>query len=155
MDWSNVAIVVSSAVSAIAVAATAIIASKTLKSSDETSRCSLEIAKLSQETTMKQLQVRVFAECTSRFQEIKLHLKKDELDKEYYQRLYIDLCSEEYYLHSKGYITDDVWKIWVKGMDVTIENDLSYINIWKADVDFYDEDFRKFFNNLFIKPTKH
>lgn len=44
----------------------------------------------SQELSKKQMQVTVFAECTRRFQEIKLHLKKGEPDKEYYQRLYID-----------------------------------------------------------------
>ena len=155
MDWSNGALLLFSAISAVAVTTSAIIARKTLKSSDETSRHSLEIAKLSQETFLKQLQVRAFTECTSRFQEIKLHLKKDVSDKEYYQRLYIDLCSEEYYLHSKDYLSDDVWKIWVKGMEVTIEADSSYSGIWKIDMDFYDENFRKFFNNLIMEHTKH
>ena len=109
----------------------------------------------SQELAKKQMQISVFAECTRRFQEIKLHLKKGELDKEYYQRLYIDLCSEEFYLHSKGYITDDVWVIWVKGMNVTVDDDSSYSDIWKTDIDFYDDNFRHFFNNLIIKPRKH
>jgi len=31
-------------------------------------------------------------------------------------RLYLDLCSEEYYLYTKGFINQDVWKEWEEGM---------------------------------------
>lgn len=110
--------------------------------------------KSSRELSKKQMQVSLFAECTGRFQEIKLHLKKQESDKEYYQRLYIDLCSEEFYLHSKGYLADDVWSIWKKGIEVTLEDDASYRNIWETDLEYYDKDFRKFFNDLVIEHTK-
>ena len=117
-------------------------------------RTAKNAVKSSRELSKKQMQVSVFSECTSRFQEIKLHLKKPGDDREYYQRLYIDLCSEEYYLYTKGYVTEDVWKIWVKGMEVTIEGDSKYSDIWKEDRDFYDEVFRKFFNNIIMEHTK-
>ncbi len=107
----------------------------------------------SQELCKQQMKISVFMGCTSRFQEIKLHLKKEEQN-EYYQKLYIDLCSEEFYLNSKDYISNDVWDIWVKGMKVTFEDDPSYNKIWKEDRRYYDENFRQFFDHIMMEHTK-
>lgn len=117
-------------------------------------RTAKNAVKTSRELSKNQMQVSLFAECTSRFQEIKLHLRKGEQDKEYYQRLYIDLCSEEFYLNSKGYLADEVWNIWKKGIEVTLEDDASYRGIWETDKEYYDIDFRKFFNDLVMEHTK-
>jgi hypothetical protein len=36
-------------------------------------------------------------------------------------RLYLNLCSEEHYLHSRGKIDDETWEIWVVGMQDAFE----------------------------------
>ena len=69
----------------------------------------------------------MFAEFTRRYQEIMLHIRKNDNDKEYYQTLYIDLCSEEFFMHNAGYLPKGVWKIWMEGMTHEIKD--TYIDI--------------------------
>ena len=78
-----------------------------------------------------QLKNTLFAEYTKRYQEIILNfpeeinddsftikkLPKQEYDKTMrYMRVYYDLCSEEYFLHKKRHLDNDVWKEWKEGM---------------------------------------
>lgn len=156
MDWSNGIITLFSAISAFAVTASAIIARKTMKSSDETSKHSLEIAKSSQETSKQHMRFVVFTECIRRFHEIKLHLREEtsQEGKDYYRRLYIDLCSEEFFLNSKGYLYEDVWKIWSIGMKLNVKDNPDYIEVWETDKIYYDEKFRKFFDSFFENENK-
>jgi hypothetical protein len=34
-------------------------------------------------------------------------------------RAYLNLCSEEYYLHKRGHVDDETWRIWRLGMEAT------------------------------------
>ena len=83
-------------------------------------------------STRKQIKLQNFIEYTKRYQEIVLNFPEginrssfvirdispqQEHDKTMrYMRAYIDLCFEEYTLHEKGFIDDDLWSIWEGGM---------------------------------------
>ena len=63
-------------------------------------------------------------------------------------RLYFDLCSEEYYLHSKGVIDEKVWGLWVDGISTTM-NKQKYKTAWKLLGSYYDDaNYVHFMNNL-------
>ncbi len=83
----------------------------------------------------KQLQIQIFADYTKRYQEIILNFPENInqsdfdfniLDEKYnegthdktmrYMRVYFDLCSEEFDLRDKCYITEDIFDIWKGGM---------------------------------------
>lgn len=83
------------------------------------------------EIFVKQTQETFFAEYTKRYQDIILHMPDDEKNSQWikYVRLYFDLCSEEYHLHEKGLINDDVWKLWVDGMRDDVKRQ-SFRNAW-------------------------
>lgn len=74
-----------------------------------------------------QMKLNFFADYTKRYQEIMLHLPEDidinyngfsELpnDVKRYLRAYIDLCSEEYYLHQHKKIEQKIWVNWEQGI---------------------------------------
>ena len=74
-----------------------------------------------------QIKLNFFADYTKRYQEIMLHLPEDidinynsfsELPNEVkrYLRAYIDLCSEEYYLHQYKKIEHKIWVNWEQGI---------------------------------------
>jgi hypothetical protein len=80
---------------------------------------------------LKQIRLGSFAEYTKRYQEIILKFPSnyfaddfsfvgvsDDVREEIRRvvRAYFDLCSEEYFLHEKGYIPDEVWKEWATGI---------------------------------------
>lgn len=69
--------------------------------------------KETQKRAKKQYEFQFFAEYTKRYQDLILQMPKDidtssiyNKDIDVYMRLYFDLCSEEYYLHSEGVIDD-------------------------------------------------
>lgn len=65
-----------------------------------------------------------------------------------FMRLYFNLCSEEYYLHSKGVIDDRVWELWTKGIKTSMNN-TKYKIAWQSLGVYYDdENFIHFMNNL-------
>jgi len=81
-----------------------------------------------------QLKLNFFSEYTKRYQEIILNFPEEinnpdfdltSLDKETknrilkYMRAYFDLCSEEYNLHKRKIIDDDIWKNWEEGIKYT------------------------------------
>ena len=111
---------------------------------------------LTVDTNRKQNQLYVFSEYTKRHQEIILNLYRDPSNKEAYHRLYFDLCSEEYYLHSKKLISDDIWERWVYGMKLNMKNDL-FRGGWIRDEVYYDKDpeFQKFFEKIIEDSKKN
>ena len=96
-----------------------------------------------------------FTEYTRRYQELMLNMPKDidtssiyNKDIDIYMRLYFDLCSEEYYLHSEGVIDNKVWGLWVDGIS-TAMNKQKYKTAWILLGSYYDdENFVHFMNNL-------
>lgn len=84
-------------------------------------------------STRKQVKLQNFIEYTKRYQEIILNFpenineasfKFEDIEPETrkktmrYMRAYFDLCFEEYTLHKKKFIDDDLWSIWKGGMAV-------------------------------------
>jgi len=81
-------------------------------------------------TSNQQSKMQTFLVYTQRYQDILLNLPSgieasdfdmaDGVeDKEVflrYLRAYFDLCSEQFYLHEKGFIDDKVWALWQGGM---------------------------------------
>jgi hypothetical protein len=78
----------------------------------------------------RQLCVQTFAEYTRRYQELLAKVPAELLagedrpgileqhrDKLSLLRAYFDLCFEEYYLHSTGFIEEDLWALWRGGME--------------------------------------
>lgn len=106
----------------------------------------------------KQLQLTVFTDYTKRYQEITLNfpeeinqddfdfenLEKDKRDKTLrYMRAYFDLCSEEYFLHSKGNIDDATWNEWKSGIQYVFSKTV-FKNGWEIinlDTKYYPEFF--------------
>ncbi|MCG7970003.1 MAG: hypothetical protein JBO36_05035 [Candidatus Thiodiazotropha taylori] len=112
----------------------------------------------------KQLQLTVFTDYTKRYQEIILNFPEeinrddfdfDKLDTEKrdktlrYMRAYFDLCSEEYFLHSKGDIDEATWNEWRSGMRFAFSKS-AFKKGWEiVNLDtMYYPDFFKFVNTL-------
>lgn len=101
-----------------------------------------------------QLRSDFFADYTERFHNIVLHLPINYDDPTFsmkslsnqaqettirYIRIYFDLCSEEYFLHKKGRLEDEVWKEWLQGMKYTMNLPV-FKQIWDdyyRDTDYY------------------
>lgn len=107
-----------------------------------------------QDLQTKQAQQTFFAEYTRRYQDIILHLPGDEKDPPLlkYMQLYFDLCSEEYHLHQMGLIEENVWKLWVEGMQDAMKRP-SFQNAWKNPLGqhYSDQGFISFVNNELLK----
>lgn len=99
------------------------------------------------------LRMSLFSEYTKRYQEIEIGLlNEDNNTRTKYYRLYIDLCSEEYYLNKKKCLDNDVWEMWQDGMRLIVKvQDLRIV--WRACSQHYNDDFCKFFNNM-IKDSQ-
>jgi hypothetical protein len=118
----------------------------------------------------KQLQLTVFTDYTKRYQEITLNfpeeinnvdfdfnsLDKCQKDKTLrYMRAYFDLCSEEYFLHSKGNIDDATWNEWKSGIEYAFSK-TAFKKGWgiiKLDTGYYP-DFVAFVDPLVKKHNK-
>ena len=103
-----------------------IIAKKKTKQSNE-------IAREAQQIAIKNHRDIIFSDLTKRFQEIILRspstlrngiAKSDDEIINSFLTLYVNLCSEEYYLYTKGAIENDIWGYWVEGMKTQFENDV-------------------------------
>lgn len=103
----------------------------------------------------QQFQFQFFAEYTKRYQDLMLSMPKDldtssifNKDVDTYMRLYFDLCSEEYYLHSQGVIDNFVWGLWTEGIK-TAMNKEKYQAAWKLLGDYYDDpSFKNFMSDI-------
>lgn len=108
-----------------------------------------------------------FADYTKRYQEIILHfpeninednfvmkkLKSDVYEQTMrYMRVYFDLCYEEYFLHKKNYIDEDVWNNWKDGMESSFSKP-AFKQAWNLvvkDSVFY-KDFKRFVEKELLK----
>ena len=96
-------------------------------------------------STRKQIKLQNFIEYTKRYQEIILNFPEnineenftfdslDKISKEKtmrYMRAYFDLCFEEYTLHEKGFIDNDLWSIWEGGMKFAFSKS-AFQQAWK------------------------
>lgn len=106
----------------------------------------------SQYNIVQQNKLMIFSEYTRRYQEIFLNMpddiydgtaKVDERTKRHI-RLYFDLCSEEYHLWKKHTISKNIWRIWVKGMRISLRSAI-YRTAWDNLKTEYDENFRNYF----------
>lgn len=64
---------------------------------------------------------------------------------------YINLCSEQYYWYKKGFIDENVWICWAKGMKDWSKNSFFISKIIqrekKQNASYYNDDFLDLFNN--------
>lgn len=96
--------------------------------------------------TRKQVKLQNFIEYTKRYQEIILNFPEnineqsfsfDALSQEVknktmrYMRAYFDLCFEEFTLHEKNFIDNDLWSIWRGGMEVAFSKS-AFKQAWAA-----------------------
>ena len=93
----------------------------------------------------KTLQISLFSEYTKRYQDIMLHLYSDMQNKNYI-RLYLDLCSDEYYLHQQGCLQKDVWQMWLENMKLMMKLP-TFEAEWKSHAQHYNQDFFQFFDH--------
>jgi hypothetical protein len=103
-------------------------------------------------SSRRQTQMAFFAEYTKRYQEIMFHILLDDGNKKQYERLYLDLCSEEYYLHKKNYLPQKVWKMWEDGMKLMAKHQ-SLETTWRDSRCLYNKQFIQFFEDI-IKDSK-
>jgi hypothetical protein len=97
-------------------------------------------------STSKQVKLQNFIEYTKRYQEIILNFPENINDADFtfgsmetniknktmrYMRAYFDLCFEEYILHEKKFIDDELWSIWKGGMEVAFSK-LAFQQAWES-----------------------
>lgn len=103
-------------------------------------------------SSRRQTQMAFFAEYTKRYQDIMFHIMLDDGNQKQYERLYLDLCSEEYFLHKKNYLPRKVWKMWEDGMKLMAKHQ-SLETTWRDSSQFYNKKFNEFFGRI-IKESK-
>jgi hypothetical protein len=123
---------------------------------------SMAAIKASMEMVKEQNQIQMFAEYTSRFQDIVLAMPKSVFDGTgvvdqdvlRYMQLYFNLCSEEFDLKTRDAINSDVWEKWRMGMATTFNLPL-YQQSWEVLKEGYSQlpAFVDFINSL-IKNQK-
>lgn len=123
------------------------------KNHKQTERLSREQHDLEAKLLNRQQQLAVFTEYTGRYERIvesmPKELMEDPFGKQTHMMLYFDLCSEEFYLHKKGLLSDEIWEMWIDGMRLTMKVQ-SYKTSWKSHAQFYNEDFCYFFDQEVI-----
>ncbi len=100
----------------------------------------------------RQRRYMLYSEYTKRYQDFFMKIPDDvyegvaslDVNTIRYMRIYFDLCSEEYHLMKAKEITEDVWALWVEGMQIALANDF-YVEAWKRLKDEYNIDFRTYF----------
>ena len=105
----------------------------------------------------RQRKLQMFAEYTRRYQEIFLNMPDDIYDgtakvntaTTRFLRLYFDLCSEEYHLWKDKDIPENVWSLWLEGMQIACQHEL-YKNMWQELKKDYNLDFRSYFEDNVI-----
>lgn len=123
---------------------------------------------LQSRSTRKQLKLQNFIEYTKRYQEIILNFPENINQHDFqlnaiepeetknktkrYMRAYLDLCFEEWTLHQKGFIDEDLWSIWRGGMETAFSKP-AFQQGWAAiqqDTE-YGSEFQQFANELGLK----
>ena len=93
----------------------------------------------------RELQLSFFSEYTKRYQDIMLNLYRKDMHSKEYIRLYLDLCSEEYYLYEQRCLPNDIWDMWLDGMKMIMKQ-VDFQTEWKKSTGYYNDDFWQFFN---------
>ena len=127
----------------------------------------LSIAIVQYRMIRQQMSLNFFSDYTKRYQQIFLNFPVNINDPEFsfdklkpeikentliYMRVYFDLCSEEYFLHSIKKIDKKIWKEWSSGIIYTFSK-AAFRDGWRIinlDTDIY-KDFCKWINNEVIK----
>lgn len=141
-------------VSALAVILSSYFSYKAIKNATNNSNkainASLEIAN-------KQHLFQFFSDYTHRYQDLILHMPSnidnlplDNNDLQTFMRLYFDLCSEEFYLHSQGVIDDEVWNLWIEGMRTAMKRE-KFQTAWKSfGSSYHDQSFVNFMHHQIL-----
>lgn len=116
---------------------------------------------ITQRRDAKQRKLQMFAEYTRRYQDIFLTMPDDIYSGEAtidartkkYMRLYFDLCSEEYHLWQEKVVPDNVWNLWVEGMQIACNHQI-YKKSWDAIKGEYNQDFWLYFERNVINHKK-
>lgn len=114
-----------------------------------------------QRTANKQNRLQMFAEYTRRYQDIFLNIPDDiyngtakiDARTKKYMRLYFDLCSEEYHLWKAKVVPDNVWDLWLEGMQIACNHQI-YKNSWDAIKGEYSREFWLYFERNVINYKK-
>ena len=138
-------------VSAITVIVSAVFSFLTIRNATKNSN---NVIKNSLELANKQHRFQFFSDYTRRYQDLVLHmppdiekLPLDNDDVRTFMRLYFDLCSEEFYLHSQGVIDDEAWMLWIEGMKMAMKRE-KFKTAWKSMGAYYhDQSFVKFMHH--------
>lgn len=123
---------------------------------------SAKAIKETQKQAKRQYEFQFFAEYTKRYQDLMLKMPADldtssvfNRDVDIYMRLYFDLCSEEYYLHTKGVIDDVVWGLWTEGIQTALKKK-KYKVAWELLGEYYnDNSFKSYMSNLIRKNERY
>ena len=107
-----------------------------------------------------QLKADFFSEYTRRYQDIirdmpeGLFMKESDLvvDAGVLKsiKMYLDLCSEEWYLHKAGQVKGVVWNSWWDGMRLQMQSHSAYLTAWERFKGDYDNDLREAFEGLVL-----
>ena len=107
--------------------------------------------------TKQQNSLSLYEKYTARYQHIMEHMPEEffrskvenieSQEKEkinHYIRMYIDLCSEEYFLYKEGCIIDSVWGEWRDGILGMFEKPLVK-EYWIDNIETYESDYKQFY----------
>ena len=122
---------------------------------------SAKAIKETQKLAKRQYEFQFFADYTKRYQDLILKMPANldttsvfNRDVDIYMRLYFDLCSEEYYLHTKGVIDSVVWGLWTEGIQMALKKK-NYKTAWELLAENYnDTSFRHYMSEL-IRENEH
>jgi hypothetical protein len=110
----------------------------------------------------KQLTIQIYSDYTKRFQEVVLSLPESAFDAKFklsqgpdYDRLmvamriYFDLCFEEWHLHERKLVNEDIWRVWRKGMQIALYRP-AFFHAWPVikNSSAYGEKFDAFIDKL-------
>lgn len=112
---------------------------------------------VTQQRDAKQRKLQIFAEYTRRYQDIFMNMPDDiyngtakiDTRTKRFMRLYFDLCSEEYHLWQDGTVPDNVWQLWLEGMQIACNHQI-YKNSWDAIKGEYSREFWQYFEKNVI-----
>lgn len=154
MNFEIVISIISLVVAAASFAVTSVYAYKNHK---QTKRLSKEQHDLEEKLLNRQQQLAVLTEYTGRYERIVESMPKelmsDQSGIQTQMMLYFDLCSEEFYLHKKGLLSDEIWEMWLDGMRFTTKVQ-SYKTYWIELSPNYNDDFCNFFNKEVVNHVR-
>ena len=114
-----------------------------------------------QKQAKRQYEFQFFADYTKRYQDLILKMPANldttsvfNRDVDIYMRLYFDLCSEEYYLHTKGVIDSVVWGLWTEGIQMALKKK-NYKIAWELLAENYNDASLRHYMSELIRENEH